>query len=662
MKKNYLSIVIMGAAVCAFAGCQDELDQNKVKGGDYVPFAISEDKTRTAYDGTDAWQINWVEGDKVRVFCYEAEDVNNAEYSVTPDATTKSTGKLAPNGSGLKWGGTDNEHKFYAVYPSDASKCSVSESGIATIKMNLNQTATIGSLNGTVYSTTPDMSNAFMVAYATGKASETTEADPIKLAFKPIMTTLEITVQGKKDENTTVKLTGISLSMEVPTEVASTGSFQYDIANKRLITGDAGSTSTTTETIFVNLVTTGDNTTNALTLEHGQSVKITAFLPPVPVDSTNKVKVRVHATGENELTVTLGKTKDGKANIEIGASNKATNITLPEIDPKKDGNNWITPLDDNIYVSQMSIPGSHDAATGEKMATIIGDALASTQELTLNKQWTLGVRAFDLRPAIYNKVTIWTSDDELWLYHGMTRVDISWASAMNTIKAQLASNPGEFAIVLFRHESEATASKNNSDTDFNTYMTNYVNQNKDWIVDWKPDLTIGEARGKIILISRFSGNWEYGCFTGWGHGSEGVTTTLNNASNTLSATMYVQDYYDPSSLDAKWNSIKTYLDISRTFHTDQSKKNNWMINHCSGYVGASTSSTYRNNAAYQNPKLIEYLNSSSWEGSTGIILFDYTGASLSNGFIIGSTEVYGDVALQTIIDNNYKYRMLRKGE
>ena len=104
MKKNYFSIVIMGAAVCAFAGCQDELDQNKVKGGDYVPFAISEDKTRTAYDGTDAWQINWVEGDKVRVFCYEAEDVNDAEYSVTPDATTKSLGKLAPNGSGLKWG------------------------------------------------------------------------------------------------------------------------------------------------------------------------------------------------------------------------------------------------------------------------------------------------------------------------------------------------------------------------------------------------------------------------------------------------------------------------------------------------------------------------------------------------------------------------------
>ena len=42
--------------------------------------------------------------------------------------------------------------------------------------------------------------------------------------------------------------------------------------------------------------------------------------------------------------------------------------------------------------------------------------------------------------------------------------------------------------------------------------------------------------------------------------------------------------------------------------------------------------------------------------------FDYAGASLSNGFLSGDTEVDGDIALQTIIDNNYKYRMKRKGE
>ena len=255
-----------------------------------------------------------------------------------------------------------------------------------------------------------------------------------------------------------------------------------------------------------------------------------------------------------------------------------------------------------------------------------------------------------------------TNNYELWIYHGMTRVAISWATALNTIKSNLIDNPGEFAIVLFRHEDESTLYKNTSSDDFNTYMTSYINANKDWIIDWKKDLTIDECRGKIILVSRFSGSWPYGCFTGWSHDAAGAVTTLRNADSSKSATMYVQDYYNPSSHDTKWSSIKSHLDISKTFHTDDSKINHWMINHASGYVGSSTSNTYRQNAAAQNPKLISYITSDTWEGSTGIMLFDYAGASLSNGLLTGSTEVNGDVALQTIIDNNYKYRMRRKGE
>ena len=112
------------------------------------------------------------------------------------------------------------------------------------------------------------------------------------------------------------------------------------------------------------------------------------------------------------------------------------------------------------------------------MATIIGNAFAQTQEQTLQTQWNLGIRAFDLRPAIYK----WRSTNELWLYHGVTRVSISWATAMNTIKANLTDHPGEFAIVLFRHEDESTIGKDNNTTNFNTYMTNWVNANKAWIV------------------------------------------------------------------------------------------------------------------------------------------------------------------------------------
>ena len=129
--------------------------------------------------------------------------------------------------------------------------------------------------------------------------------------------------------------------------------------------------------------------------------------------------------------------------------------------------------------------------------------------------------------------------------------------------------------------------------------------------------------------------------------------------------MYVQDYYNPSSHDTKWTSIKTYLDISKTFHIDANKINHWMINHASGYVGSSSSATYRENAVYQNPKLISYITSDNWKGSTGIVLFDYAATKeikYTEWLQQKTVTIYGDVALQTIIDNNYKYRMKRKGE
>lgn len=655
MKRNILNIALVSVALAAAAltSCKEnELDPEKAGEGRKISFAISEANTRTEYDASDNLQINWTEGDKVRIYCAEAEDVKNAEYTVAQ--ISKNTGKLVYNAEGLAWGGDDLVHNFYAVYPSDTKMIAGVTDGKVTVNANLNQMCTLGAkdANG-MYNTVPDMTNAVMVANLSTKP-----VDEVALMFKPIMTTLEVVVKGKTadvdTENIGTEITGISINMDASAYGASSKQFIYDINAGEIVRGDLNSS----VQFFVGIK--GADGANSLHLNTNESVKLTAFLPPVAVDGNHKIQIRVHATGSTELVATVGGTmKDGSV-LEIAQSSKRK-ITLPSIKSVNlSNNNWITPLDGNIYVSQMSIPGSHDAATGETMASIVGDMAAATQELTLNKQWELGARAFDLRPAIYKS----GNTNELWLYHGATRVSVSWATAMNTIKAQLTSNPGEFAIVLFRHENERILGvpwdKNDNDNDFNTYMTNYINQNKDWIVDWKPDLTINEARGKIILISRFEGSWEYGCFTGWGHGQEGVTTTLRNADGTKSATMYVQDYYNPSSSSAKWESIKKYLDIARTFHKDANKANYWMINHCSGYTGTTSSYSYRDNAAYQNPRLIDYITSADWEGGTGIVLFDYTGSN-KTGSVFTAT-VKGDIALQTIIDNNFKYHMLRKGE
>ena len=670
MKSTY-NLFLLGTAFLLSSCIAENFDDAPAKEGKEIRFGLASPKTRTIYDSENSSQINWVSGDGITIYCDEAESIRKANYKVTP-ASQSHNGTIAAAGdSYLSWGSDSDTHNFFAVYPNNISV----EKGVAAFPINRNQKAIVTTTNGTNNNivAAPDMTNAYMVATASTAPTD----NPVTLAFEPIMTTLEIVITAANvnmNVSGSARITGISLASTMTTaSSASRNVFYYDI-NAGGITAngaESGAVNTVTEQTFVNIVD-ADGNVSYVDLAAGHTLTITAFLPPMSKEAAavmkRQLKVRVHATGNAELVASL-KTNDASSaswttQLTPGSKRKVILPALPT-DAQYSGNNWITPLDGKIYVSQMSIPGAHDAATGEEMASIIGDLFASTQEQTLQRQWDLGVRAYDLRPALYdkNEVLLWgTKNYELWLYHGMTRVAVSWESAINTLKANLSDNPGEFAIVLFRHEDESTLYKNTNGDDFNTYMTNYINANKDWIVDWKPDLTIGECRGKIILVSRFSGSWSHGCFTGWNHEAAGATTTLRNADGSKSATMYVQDYYNPSSHDAKWNSIKAYLDISKTFHTDANKINHWMINHASGYVGRSTSSTYRNNAAAQNPKLISYISSDSWEGSTGIVLFDYAGASLSNGFLSGDTEVYGDVALQTIIDNNYKYRMKRKGE
>ena len=666
MKTNAIYLLTLALFAGVVSSCVDEdINGDKdvnVKG---IKFGLSSQRTKTVYDDKDPYQINWVSGDQIKIFCAEAESAKSALYNVTPASTAKD-GKIVNAGSDvLQWGGDGLMHNFYAIYPGAADGVTVSEDGIATFTINHNQRCTVTTTNGYDINANvvakPDMKNALMVAHT---ATEPTDGI-VGLTFKPIMTTLEIVVTGPESNinSSNARVTGISLAATMTTNSGSeAASFKYDI-KKGAIVGNAGSgeTTTKTETTFISLVDANGNATY-VDLANGNTLTFTVFMPPMSKEQAarlkRQLKVRVHITVNAELTASVKTNTDTDPwTTQIAPSTKKK-ITLPAIPSglQSSGNNWITPLDGNIYVSQMSIPGSHDAATGDGAADIVGGMFSVTQEKTLQQQWDLGVRCFDLRPCLY------TRKDELWIYHGACRLNMSWASAMNTIKANLTNHPGEFAIVLFRMEDDKIlgqpSSKDTDGTKFNSYMTTWVNGNKDWIVDWRPDITIDECRGKLILISRFGGSWEYGCYTGWSHDAAGITTTVRNASSSITGTMYVQDYYNPSSAESKFTSITKYFDIAQKFHIEEQYKNQWMLNHLSGYTGGiSTESGYRNNAAYQNAHSIEYLHNRTTPGSTGILLFDYSGAATSS-----NTTVQGDVMLQTVIDNNYKYRMRRKGE
>ena len=321
---------------------------------------------------------------------------------------------------------------------------------------------------------------------------------------------------------------------------------------------------------------------------------------------------------------------------------------------KDSGNNWITALPDNAYASQLSIPGTHDAATGDGTTFSLG----KTQSLTLQEQWNMGIRVFDLRPG-YKKVRkgFFKYENELHIYHGIVETRTSFKEAVKVLSDNLAANPGEFAIILMRFENDSPL-YNKRDV-WNSLMSSFLTSSDfpaERRVDYRPDLTVGELRGKILVLSRdaYASAPSTGAFvSGWSHSVDGTTNAVISGRN-ASATLQLQDYYSVENKEAKIASIKNYVDLASA-----AEPGVWTINHTSGYTGTiGSDSSIKQNAENNNVALYDYLTDSSRSaGSTGIILLDHAGVRSS-----GSYDIYGDLLPQAIIDNNFAFQLRLKGE
>ena len=157
--------------------------------------------------------------------------------------------------------------------------------------------------------------------------------------------------------------------------------------------------------------------------------------------------------------------------------------------------NWMSRLADNTLLTQLSIPGSHDAATGNGFATEwaeYGRVFGQTQECSIAGQWSAGVRAFDLRPALI--------DNHLHIFHGRLKTNAGCEETIQQIIDSVRVNPDEFAVVVFRHETDGDAGNTEWEEAIKTLL--YQRDIRRHIVDYRPDLTVADMRGKILLLAR----------------------------------------------------------------------------------------------------------------------------------------------------------------
>lgn len=577
MNKIFYSILAC-VALAGFSSCNDDfIERGHNHAGQAVKFSVGQNKTRTAYladnfNSEDTWKLKWLDDDEVRIFCDECQksgdEVPSADYYVIPDEGAPSNGVLEDKGDDedqLFWGGDGVTHNFYAGYPTTRiTKCD--KNGLMTFKIptaqycslieikdeggNFQDYATnsynLGSNEEDAVSyinTAMDMSNAYMVA----NCSSTPDVENVCLAFSPIMTTLEIIVEGYQGVNgATLDLTGIAITMNVPSIDGRGEEFMYDVTHNQIVSDDTQKGIKTTPVSFmINLVNPA-SPINSITLKEGAKVKLTAFLPPMNITDENQIKVNVQGTGAFTHSVKIGGTGNNliaagtKRFISIAGLTKEVNI---------DVNNWISQLDGSIYVNQLSIPGTSHSASMSTYASTNGTNGAKAQSLSVEEQWKSGVRAFDFHTAtpaewatntntggvyVAKQIQCYQSGYNCYNQNNPKSfvnyiADLSNYVSKNTINNE---RPGEFAIIILSNECMSANvffggqnMGNKSQWAYAGYTYQGILNSNDvrvepiatvindyaWdgttgngygkIIPFKPDMTIDEARGHIILIN-----------------------------------------------------------------------------------------------------------------------------------------------------------------
>lgn len=162
--------------------------------------------------------------------------------------------------------------------------------------------------------------------------------------------------------------------------------------------------------------------------------------------------------------------------------------------------NWMGLLDDNQPVYTVTIPGSHDTATysgwASGTASETGPKYSTCQNKSIEEQLAMGVRAFDFRPApmyIASKVRY-----ELNCDHGSHRTKLKYKEAISKLTSYLDLHPSEFFIVHI-YPSNYT---DNHKKQLKSLMNDLMSGIDKYLIDFRPDLTVGEMRGKILFLVR----------------------------------------------------------------------------------------------------------------------------------------------------------------
>lgn len=281
---------------------------------------------------------------------------------------------------------------------------------------------------------------------------------------------------------------------------------------------------------------------------------------------------------------------------------------------------WMASLRDDEKVCKLSIPGTHDALTGMgfyyDLTQYIFNMTAISQVSTLNEQMNHGIRFFDIRPVV--SIDTLKHAKVLRCAHGISEIKVTFEESLDMIRNFLKQHNREFIIVKLQNDNGTE-----NQVDWTKMMKMFLKEYKikygDIFADWRPDITVGELRGKILFINRKTFDGMYGAHCDWPDEDADLNEIIHpeyemnrlivqaneQDDSTVCARMYVQDYYKTTNKTRQEQKIKGLLRIMKEARlcTSNASDNTWILNHCSAYTEVSPRG-YVTNAEIMHPEAI----------------------------------------------------------
>ena len=713
MKLRYL--FSSAIALLLLNGCSDDLEGGiPVSEGEPINFSatIKNVGSRTIYgDLADGqWPVYWTEGDAVTIYCPQAQgttsDEKTGKYTVTSPGTEQNIYALSGLNT-LKWGAED-EHHFHTFYPSGSlyhRDVNANGDGTFVVAVPREQTATLKkteTVDGVTVYRYADMDAAIMAGHIAKKRSEVTSETTISLPFSPLTTAVDIEILPPGDPGTNVgteveSLVVTSIQIANPSTVvtgrsALAGGFKYNAKSQAYssYTNNTTTEDVTSTTVNVQLPTGG------VTLTKGESEKlvVTAFMLPKDLPKTIRVIINCKKVGATNTGETAIISKDITYTNDSDVLGKKNTIKLGEL-PNPivfSYETWMASLPDDTYVSQISLPGTHDAGAypadeGSSIDNFFTDLFAQTQGLSILKQLDAGIRVLDFRPK-------WRIDKEDFnIAHGAATYEKrTFDIVMNEMLSWLAEHPTEFVIVLLKNEY-GVGDWDDNKTVFFGWIKN-INKKlraetyaQYTIEEFDPAMTLKDARGKMLYMSRdyyapceisdthfqnVESDWNtyqnyytdwYGCkISGWPDNKK--------QSEAGEKSFYVKNPNSIYSPTAEKNELKS---VGKFYYSDY-YKDTFILDYAANQINknseiqtALTKAKNETGSTYKDVWYMTWLNVYSSSASRSDGHNSTTATYIKNNFSTGTTyhrtgiimadwidRTNGQTLVKTIIDNNFK--------